>query len=172
MIIGNPYRLSFFVEVIEEWNRKGDIPSFCNGVFLLCLNGELFPKQVNTSTLNVDISDLKDRLLNIPIDEETFNMRKQEAFIKMHNLTFPEEGGCDYSCRYYISPPALYDYCCYAFAVSNKSQVRIMVAKLNYIIEESTSDLNNIDVIEAIITHDELNEIVFKLNKIINPPSA
>ena len=172
MIIGNPYQLSFFVEVIEEWNQKGDIPSFRNGVFLLCLNGELFPKQVNTATLNVDIPDLKNSLLNIPIDEEVFSMEKQAAFIKMYNLTFPHEGGCDFSCQFYISPPALYDYECYAFAVKNKSHVRIMAAKLNYIIEESDSDFNNIDVTETIITHAELNEFISELDKIINPTSA
>ena len=167
VIIGNPYRASFFVKVIDEWND--DIPSFRNGVFLLCIDGELFPKSINTSTLNVDIPDVMDRLCGIPLNEKIFNMGKEDAYIEMYNMTFPKEGGCDYGCRFYISPPGLYDYNCYAFAVRSKSQVRFMAARLKYVVDESASDLSNAVISDAIITHDELNEIIFELSKIINP---
>ena len=92
-------------------------------------------------------------------------MEKEKAFVKMYNITFPEWSHNDY--QYFISSPSLEDYNCIAFVVSNGEQVRIMAAKLNYIIEESTHDLGNMDISETFITHDELNKIILELDNVI-----
>ena len=88
----------------------------------------------------------------------------------MYNITFPDfsyDDDIDNDYQYHISSPSLEDYDCIAFVVSNGEQVRIMAAKLNYIIEESTHDLSNIDISETFITHDELNKIILELDNVM-----
>lgn len=162
MIIGDPYQFSIFVEVIDKWNSEN---TWINGVLLFSIDGELFPKQIVTATLNSEILPLKEILMKIKVNKELYDMEKEEAFIEMHNVTYPVSD-VDNDYRYHISPPTLSDYCCVAFAVSNGEKIRFMAAKLDYIMEESAYDLNNIDISEAFITNDELEEIILKLDKL------
>ncbi len=169
MIIGNPYKFSIFAKIIKEWNS--DESSFRNGVLLFCIDGELFPKQILTATLNCEIPQLKEKLMNLAINAELFEMEKEKAFIQMYNATFPKwdskwnnEGDICNDYRYFLSPIILSDFGCHVYAVSNSKQIRIMAARLNYILEESTHDLNDLKISETFITYDELKNIILELS--------
>jgi hypothetical protein len=88
----------------------------------------------------------------------------------MYNITFPDwsyDDGVINDYQYYISPPTLSDYSCFAFAVSDSNIVRILAAKLNYIKEESSHDLNNIVINETFINRNELDEIILELDRVL-----
>lgn len=169
MIIGDPYKFSIFTKVIKEWNIGESI--WRNGVLIFCINGELLTRQIVTETLNSEICPLKEKLMNITINAELYEMEKEKAFIKMYNTTFPNWDGESDICndyRYFLSPSSLSDHCCHVYVVSNGKQIRIMAAKLNYILEESTHDLNNLEISETFITYDELNKIIHGLNTVLD----
>ena len=161
MIIGDPYKFAIITGSINEWNVDD---TFCNGVLLMCVNGNLFPKEIVTATLKIDIQFLKKKLMNITVDEELYNMQKDKAFAEIYNITFPEDFEVDNDYRFDISTSSLADNNCFVFAVSNGEQVRIIADKLNYIIEESRHDLDNINVSEAFVMLDELDAIIEKLD--------
>jgi len=167
MVIGNPYKFSIIANVIKEWNVEGTL--FHNGVLLFCIDGELFPKKVVATTLNSEIHPLKEILTNLTVNEELFNMEKGTAFIEMYNSTFPEwdkDNDVSNDYRYYISTQTLGNFHCCVFAVSDGEQIRIMAAKLDYVIEESRHDLNNMKISETIITNSELMEIILGLDMV------
>jgi len=163
MVIGNPYKFSIFVKKIQEWSCN----TYQNGVFLLCIDGNLFPKEIFTSTLTLDVLELKQNLSNVEVDKKLFEMKKEEAFVEMYRLRFPSweeyEDGVKEDYRYYMSPPGLADYHCISFTVSDGKKVRIMAAKLNYNKEESTCELTNINISETFIECEELEKLLLKL---------
>ena len=98
MIIGNPYKFAIIVNVINEWNPKGD--TWRNGVLLFSVDGELFTKELHTAVLNSEIQPLKEKLMNITINEEIYNMEKEQAYFQMEKIRFP----------YSYNPDAYEDY--------------------------------------------------------------
>lgn len=160
MLIGNPCYFSILANVVKEWNLD---ESFRNGVLFFYIGGVLFPKEILNATLNCEIPQLKVKISNIAISKEIYDMEKEKAFIAMYDITFPDwDIENDY--RYDISPSSFSDAGYYVFAVSNTKQIRIMAAKLNYILEESTHNLNNLEISETFITGDELNNIIHELD--------
>lgn len=160
MLIGNPFKFGIFTSPVKEWNT--DDSSFFSGVLLFSVDGGLFPKEIFNTTLIFEIEQLKENLMNIGTDERLYRMPKDEAFAEIYNITFPEDADNDY--RFDITPCEFSDHNCYVFAVGNGEQVRILAAAdLKYIMEESKHELDGINVSEAIITVDELNEIISTL---------
>ena len=159
MVLGDPDYFSIFCETIKEWNVDG---AYGNGILLFCLNGKLYPPEIVNATLKCEVWPLREKLRNIAQDEQMYSMEKEKAFIEMFNVTFPdflEDESCNNDYRFEISPYALEDYHCFAFAVSNGKSVRILAAKLNYNKEVSRHELNNIEVNEVYISHEELEKI-------------
>ncbi len=91
-------------------------------------------------------------------------MQKDKAFVEIYNITFPEDVDIDNDYRFDVSPQSFSDSDCYVFAISNGEQVRIMAAKLNYIIKNSRHELKNLDISEAFITINELKKIISELD--------
>ena len=164
MIIGNPDKFSILTDLVKEWSNT----SWYSGVFFFCIGGELFPKEILNVTLNSEIWTLKEKLQNPSINEELFNAEKEKAFVEMCRITFPENCDIDNDYQYYISPPTFGDFGYYTFIVSNGEQIRIMASKVNYIINESVHDLNNLKISEAFITNGELEEIFWGLSSFLS----
>ena len=165
MIIGDPFKFAIFVQRIPEWNYDH---SFESGVIMLCIDGKLFPvDEVVNATLVVDVRWLKDNLLNIGTSKDLYFAERKDAYKQIHEITYPSNWEEDESVmndyHFLISPPSLSDIHCIIFAVRYEKMVRIMGAKLRYIIEEGRSDLSNLDIYETYITEDELNDIISKL---------
>lgn len=161
MILGNPYKFSVFISTIKEWNIDNE---FCNGVLLFCIDGNIFPKKIVTATLKCEILLLKEKLKNLITNERLYNMRRDKAFAEIYNITFPEDISIDNDYRFDITPESFGDENCYVFAVSNGNEVRIMATKMNYNVEESRHELNNVDINETFIEIEDLNQIVSQLD--------
>lgn len=157
MILGNPYKFAVIIKTIKEWNID---ETFCNGVLLFCVDGNIFPKEILTATLNSEINPLKDKLEHIAINDGIFNMKKEKAFKQIYNVTFPKDINVDNDYQFDITPASLSDNNCYIFAVSNGIQVRILAAKLKYIKEFSRHMLKNASIDEVFISVQEMKEIV------------
>ena len=56
MISGNPYKFAVLSGVINEWNLDD---TFGNGVLLICINGDIYPKEIVTATLRCEIEYLR-----------------------------------------------------------------------------------------------------------------
>jgi hypothetical protein len=163
-IIGDPYKFSIFVNLIKKWSSEDF--TWCNGVLLFCIDGELFPKIVTTATLNCEITPLKEKFKNIPINKKLYRMENEKAFIEMYHTRHPENIDGYIDSQYDISPVEFLDHNNYVFGVSDGKNIRIMASKMKYIKKYSRHNLKNINIIETFISKDELNKIILKLEKI------
>lgn len=161
MILGDPYKFAIDIKIIKEWNMD---EAFGNGVLLFFVDGNIFPKEILTATLNSEINPLKEKLKNITTNNEIFKMEKEAAFKKIYNMTFLEDVDLDNDYQFDITPLSFPENNCYIFAVSDGARIRILASKLKYIREESRHKLKNINVNEAFISMEEMNEIVKELN--------
>lgn len=128
------------------------------------LDKDVFPKKVITATLTYEVQLLKDNFRNITINEELYNMQKDKAFKEIYNITFPSDIDIKNDYSFDISPLSFSECHCFVFAVSNGKQVRILACKLNYKIEESRHELQDINVSETFIDIRELNKIISEID--------
>lgn len=163
MVIGNPYKFSIMVDVVDEWNMD---KTFNNGLLFMGIDGKLIMPEISTSTLNCELFQLIDNLKNPQINENVFQMEKKEAFTYIYNLTYPTDLNTDNDYSYTITPNEFEDNNSFVFMVSNGEKIRILAAsELQYIKEEGTHNLQDIDVAETYILKDELEKIIEKLSK-------
>lgn len=161
MILGNPDQFAIIMKTVEAWNRD---EAFCNGVLLFCVDGNIFPKKVLNATLNSEINPLKKQLGNNGIDNTIFQMKKEEAFRRIYDITFPEDWNGDNDYQFDITPFSFSDKNYYIFAVSNGIQVRILAAKLKYNKKISRHILKKAAISEAFISVREMEEIAKALS--------
>jgi hypothetical protein len=161
MIIGDPYKFAIIIQTINEWNLDD---TFSNGILMLSVNGEYYPKDVINATLKYEVNPFKAKLQNIVADDRIFKLDRTKAFEEMYNETHPHDLDIDNDYRFVISPQSCLDNHYYIFAVNSGDQVRILGARLNYNIEESRHILRNIDISEICIDCDELNKISLDIN--------
>ena len=80
IMLGDPNKFSILIDVIKEWNLDD---AFLNGVLLISVDAEIFPKEIIVATLRCEVPWLKTSLKNIPIDKRLFNIPKQSAFAEI-----------------------------------------------------------------------------------------
>ena len=110
MIIGDPYKFAILSGEINEWNIDD---AFCNGVLFLCVNGDIYPKEVVTATLRCEIEYLKQKLRNITTDKRLYILPPQQAFAEIYGITFPEDMDSDNGDCFDITPASLSDHNCF-----------------------------------------------------------
>ena len=125
MIIGDPYKFAILSGVINEWNIDD---TFCNGVLLFCVNGDIYPKEVVTATLRCEIEYLKQKLRSLAIDKRLYALPPQQAFAEIYGITFPEDTDSDNEDCFDITPASLSDHNCFVFAVCNGVNVRVLAS--------------------------------------------
>ena len=157
MIIGDPYEFAILSGVINEWNMDD---TFCNGVLLFCVNGDIYPKEVATATLRCEIEYLKQKLRNLTTDKRLYILPPQQAFAEIYGITFPEDMDSDNEDCFDITPASLSDHNCFVFAVCDGVNIRILASELAYERENSRHRLENIIISETFLTVSELREII------------
>ncbi len=157
MIIGEPYKFAILSGVINEWNIDD---TFCNGVLLFCVNGDIYPKEVATATLRCEIEYLKQKLRNLTTDKRLYTLPPQQAFAEIYGITFPEDMDSDNGDCFDITPASLSDHNCFVFAVCDGVNIRILASELAYERENSRHRLENIIISETFLTVSELREII------------
>lgn len=162
MVIGDPYIFSIMIDVVDKWNVDR---TFNNGLLFMSINGSLISSKITTTTLNAEVFQLIQTLKNPMVNEDIFHMEKKEAFISIYKLTFPNEYDVDNDYSYDITPHEFSDNNCFVFMVSDGEKIRILAAsELQYIKEESTHNLQDLNVIETYISYEELEEIIERLS--------
>lgn len=171
MILGDPYRFAIWIEYIPQWSD-----SYKNGFFYFFVNGNMYPNDIRTSTLDVDLNHIIDNensLVVIPCNDEIFNSSTNEAFNTLFKLAYPESTLED---EY---PEQVFDFCAsptiinesgaYFFAVSNKDLVRIIGGKIAQLVDRDGQRVwENIAhpfIEDIFIPRDEINEIISKLKE-------
>lgn len=163
MVIGDPYIFSIIIEVVDEWNEN---KVFNNGLLFMSIDGRLFLPKITNATLNAELFRLIENFKNPKINEEIFQMEKKEAFVYIYNLAYPSDWDLDNDYSYTVTPHEFEDNNCFVFMVSNGERIRILASsELQYIEEESTHNLQDIDVVETYILKEELEIIIEKLNQ-------
>ena len=165
MIIGDPYKFAIDMQKIEEWNYSGD-NTFLNGVLLFFIDGAIFPTEIRTATLTSELAPLKNVLENLIIDKRLFNMEKEDAYIELYNLTFPEND-TDNNYGYHLTPASLSEDDCHVFCVSDGFEIRILGAHLDYLIDKSRHNLENIQVKEGVISKEDIIRIIKYIDQLL-----
>lgn len=127
MLIGNPDKFAFWVEKVPEWCSNG----FVNGLLYVFVNGEMFPKELRTTTLSTDLHMVFDYAFTAPpLDKRLYALSDEELFGELRRLRWPEWFGCeddDDDYRFDIELQELGD-CRYdLFAVSGGERVRVLI---------------------------------------------
>ena len=162
MVVGNPDVFSIMFDVVDEWNND---TTFNNGLLFMSIDGKIFLSELATATLNVELPQLIENLKSPTENKEIFHMEKKEAFTYIYGLTFPSDWDMDNDYSFDITPNEFGDCNCYVFIVSSEDKIRILAAsELQYIKEESTHNLQDINVTEAYFSKEELERMVEKLS--------
>lgn len=157
MIIGDPYKFAILSGVINEWNMDN---TFCNGVLLFCVNGDIYPKEVVTATLRCEIEYLKQKLKKLMTDKRLYAMPSQQAFAEIYGITFPEDIDSDNEDCFDITPASLSDHNCFVFAVCDGVNVRVLASELAYEMENGRHKLQDNVVSETFVSVSEMKEII------------
>lgn len=157
MIIGDPYKFAILIGIINEWNIDD---TFCNGVLLFCVNGDIYPKEVVTATLRCEIEYLKQKLRNLTTDKRLYILPPQQAFVEIYGITFPEDMDSDNGDCFDITPASLSDHNCFVFAVCDGVNIRILASELDYKMENGRHKLQDIAVSETFVSVSEVKGII------------
>lgn len=157
MIIGNPYKFAILSGGINEWNMDD---TFCNGVLLFCVNGDIYPKEVVTATLRCEIKYLKQKLKKLMTDKRLYAMPSQQAFVEIYGITFPEDIDSENEDCFDITPASLSDHNCFVFAVCDGVNVRVLASELAYEMENGRHKLQDNAVSETFVSVSEMKEII------------
>lgn len=130
MVIGDPYRLAFIVERMPIWEPQND--SFRNGIMFLCVSGEVYPKDVRTTTFFSELPDILGEgsaLMNVAVDRELYAMPSDELLAYLENITYPEDIDTDNEYRFIVPFTEISDRGFDVFIVSDGENVRVLVGQ-------------------------------------------
>ncbi|QIR26084.1 MULTISPECIES: immunity 42 family protein [Kluyvera] len=177
MIFGDPYRFAIWVDPVPEWSE-----SFLNGFVYIFIKGKMFPDDIRTSTLSVDVFEIIDEsspLVSFPVNEDIFNLKADVAFSSLMSLAYPESSSED---EY---PDQKFDFCInipnvnasgmQLFAVSNGIDIKILGAKTEQLVENLATGKNEWEEIDdvlaesVVIPNVEIDNILSSLKEYILP---
>ncbi len=156
MLLGDPYRFAVLAEVIPVWNVD---ETFGNGVLLLAVDGQFFPREIVTAPLKGELYWLQEKLQHLSVEEALYQLPKAQAFAAIYALTFPEDRALDNDYRFDLTPDSLADQGCFVFAVASGDKVRILAAALAYDAGRSRYELEQALISEAFLSAGEIAEI-------------
>lgn len=167
MIIGEPYKFAFWVDIVPSWN---DNSVWINGIFCMLVNGKIYPC-VDTSTLNSDLYYLLDDFQHricLSNNETLFYATPLNAIRSLLEITYPDSGDNDYSYKFMTT--TMGDNGVYAFVVAHDDNVRILITKASE--DKGIFVVDETEINEVIISKSTLcamvNELDSYFHKIIN----
>lgn len=128
MLIGDPYKFSFIIERIPEWEDT----SFINGWMFLKINDELYPKEVRTTTLNCELPDLlgENSPMKKPVvDKELYRLDSRELFDRIARITYSEELDALYDISYQLPFHEINDEGWDVFIISDGENIKLLVGE-------------------------------------------
>lgn len=139
MLIGDPYKFAVLFDRVKKWN-----PSLTdnNGFFALCIDGKLFPDEIENAVIPVGVRDVKVALSGIPVDEKIFDMDSKDAILILYDLVYPEfddeksdEENRDNDFRYLLSTNELVDDNYLVLLQEKKGKLEYLVQKQSMILK-------------------------------------
>ena len=134
MVIGEPYKMAFILERMNIWEPPGD--TFRNGIMFLCVNGEIYPKDVRTTTLGCELPWLlapESPLMNTVVDKELFKLPSGELLAYLESITYPDDtdddDDIDNDYRFVLPFEEISDRGFDVFLVSDGENVRVLVGQ-------------------------------------------
>ena len=128
MLIGDPDKFAFLIEKVPSWSAGG----FVNGLLYVYVNGEMFPKELRTTTLSTDLFMLRGFAFeNLPTDKRLYALSDNELFGELRRLRysdyFTDDEDADEEYRFDFELPELGDCGYHIFAVSGGENVRVLI---------------------------------------------
>lgn len=163
MLIGNPDTFAIWFDSVPMWN---DTAIFDNGLLVLWVNGNYYPKEIVTATLRREIPLLAQKLAHLPVEAALYHLPAKEAFRQMYKRTFPDDWMVDNDYRFDVTPDALADSNCFIFTVSNGETVRILADVLPYQIDEGQHNLHALQPSETVLPLAEMDDILADLAQV------
>lgn len=153
MLIGDPEKLAFLIEPVLQWSSNG----FVNGLLYVYVNGNMFPKDLRTTTLSDDLLFL---LSNSPFvspksDNELYALDSKDLLDKLSIVTFPDDINIDNDYSYLIPLVELQNAKYYFFIIANEKDIKILVSKANGHNGEEALSLKD----EVVLKRDEFEDI-------------
>ena len=134
MVIGEPYKMAFILERMNIWEPPGD--TFRNGIMFLCVNGEIYPKDVRTTTLGCELPwllALESPLMNTVVDKELFKLPSDELLAYLESITYPDDtdddDDIDNDYRFVLPFEEISDRGVDVFLVYDGENVRVLVGQ-------------------------------------------
>ena len=163
MLIGDPYKFAVLFERVKYWNAS---LADNNGLFALCINGKLFPNEVINAVISVSAYDVRESLIDIPANEMIYDMNTEKSFKALYKLVFPDvDNDDDNDYRYLLATSDLTDIDNLVFAVEGRGKIKILAAKLEYDVAESTHIIDKSAITEVILEKEEINKIINQLEE-------
>ena len=156
MLLGDPYKFAVLAKVIPAWNVS---ETFGNGVLMICIDGQLFPREIVIAPLKAELYWLGEKLRQISVDKVLYQLPKEHAFAAIYDLTFPLDSAAANDYRFDLTPDSLADSSCFVFAVSDGERVRFMAAELAYNFSLSRHDLRQAVIRESTLSIAALKQI-------------
>lgn len=166
MIIGDPYKFAVLFDRIADWN---DSLTDNNGLFALCIDGKLFPDKVINVVIPASIVDIKESLINIPVNEMIYDMDIENSFKALYEFVYPDIDNYEnnvYDYRYELATTDLTDVDNLVFAVKGKGMIKILAAKLEYDFKESHYIFDKSTITEIILEKNYVNNVIAQLEEI------
>ncbi|WP_217472162.1 immunity 42 family protein [Achromobacter aegrifaciens] len=170
VIFGDTYKFAILMEHIPVWGSN-----YRNGLFYFFIGGEMFPEEMHTATLDVDVCmlDAKNALVSFPENRELFEADAKVAFNHMLGLISPElvdedadvPDDFNLSYLYQAATQNIYDAGCHVFCVAYGDEVRIIGAKISQFLRDATgrgywSAVPNIKYWDVYINKSEVEKII------------
>ena len=128
MVIGDPYKFGIIIERME----KLESDSFKNGIMFLLINGEVYPKDVRTTTFNCELAELLDEnsAMRSPVkDKELYVLKSTELFEKLADFTYGKDRDALYDTAYLLPFHEINDTGYSIFIISDGENIRLMVGR-------------------------------------------
>lgn len=167
MLIGDPYKFAVLFDRVKNWNAS--LTDY-NGFFAFCINGRLFPDEIENAVISAGVIDIKESLSEIPDNGVLFDMDAKDAVCILYDLVYPEyddeksdEENKANDFRYLLSIEEMVDDNYFVFAVEKEEQIRILGIKVEYDFEEKRVVLDNSEISEVILEKEEIKRIIIQL---------
>lgn len=127
MIFGNPYKFAFLIERIPEWEGF-----WINGIMFVIVNGEIYPKDVRTTTFNSELPDIlssNSAFINPVDNKELYGKGETELFSYIADVTYPHNFDNDNDYSFLIPFHGINDSGYRVFITSNGVNIKILIGK-------------------------------------------
>jgi len=163
MLIGTPYKFSIFIQILGEFELSNS--SSITGMLFIGISdyGKIFPDQLVKVNLHQEVFQLKEKLMNIPMNNELYDMNGENIV-----QTLQRSDKYKKDSRYHIFNMSCDNIQYHVFAVSDSYNTKLFGVKATGRFDktknEVTFDDANLEISEHTINNGVLLEMIEQLD--------